>query len=248
MPDSLATMLGLINDNTSGDISAADHRATIQALYDWIPDEQKYLVGRLADETPHADDDFFTAYSGYTEVVPSGTGTWTLTRNGVGVKFTGQSASHGVAALKAFTPSAPPVTFETAMSAMVKSGGSSAMAGLVLTDGTTTTSGAYWAGLGASHLLIGGGTTLSTLAQTTVGTGVLDGDGLVYIRVIWRASNSFARAYSLDGVQWTDFAASPLSLTMTPTHVGFLGSSWTIAGPHLATFRYLRVYEADLSV
>jgi hypothetical protein len=55
MPTSLAAMLALINDNTSGDISAADHRATIEGLYEWTG--WNLDIGKPgAADTP--DDDF----------------------------------------------------------------------------------------------------------------------------------------------------------------------------------------------
>lgn len=247
MPDSLAAMLALINDNTSGDISAADHRATIEALYEWIPPEQKYLVGRLPGETAHDDDDFFEAYSGYTEVTVSGSGTWALGRAGLGVSYTGQAVGDVVAALKPFTASGPPITIETAMSGLIRTGGSTAGAGIILTDGTTSGSNGYWTIYG-HQLLHGGGGTLATMPQTSLGTGVPAGDGLLYMRVTWKSANTFTRSYSTDGDTWTDFAAADSSFTMTPTHIGFAASAWTVAGPHTARFRYLRVYEADLSV
>lgn len=245
MPDSLATMLASIDDG--GENTAAEMRAVIQALYDWIPPIEKYKMGRLPSETAHADDDFFSTYSGYTELAVTGSATWSLGHSGLGVSFTGQSANDGAVALKAFTASGPPLTIETAMSLLTKRGANPG-AGIILSDGVISTSNCMWTGVLSTNNFYGGSGTLTNLGAVSAGQYDGNGEGLLYLRLIWKSANNFARAYSLDGHTWTDFAAADTGFTLTPTHIGFVGTAWSVAGPHLATYKYLRVYETDLSV
>lgn len=251
MPDSLATMLASFNDNTSGDISAADGRGIIQALYDWIPRDQKYRMGRLAGETPHADDDFFTAYSGYTEHSPTGTATWAHSRFGLTAAFNSQAGGDLAVAVKPLTPSSPPVTIETQWSATVKVDTNPGF-GLAFTDGTVDASNVIGFG-GLSNFSIAAPAGTLTSAASGPIAGTLERSylhqGLFTARLIWTAANTFAWAISPDGgTTWTDWGSSTIAHTFTPDHIGFFVTGWGAATPNVVSFAYLRVYEADLSV
>lgn len=249
MPLTLAQMHALLNDNTSGDISAEDARDVVEALFDWIPNSQKFLVGRLPGETAHADDDFFATYSGYTEQTPTGTAVWAAGPGGLGVKFEDQSSNDMAATLKA-VPGGPPLTIQTAWSTAIYQASNPGV-GLVFTDGTAATS--TIAGFGD---LSGFGTTTftGTLTTATVGgtASALERQrlhgGMVHARWVWEASNTFSWALSVDGANWTKFNSGDLSTTITPTHFGLFVSSWSVADPITAVFHYLRVNEADLSI
>ena len=248
MPTSLAAMLALFNDNTSGDISAADGRTVIQALYDWIPTDVKFLAGRLPSETAHASDDFFTAYSGYTEQTPTGTATWAAGHGGLGVKFDDQAGNDMAATLKAI-PGGPPLTIQTCWQIAVITGSNPGV-GLVLSDGTTATSNV--AGFGsfggfAMATVTGTLTNATTSAQTAIDrTNLLQ--GILHVRLVWVSANNFAWAISPDGSNWTDWGVAAFSTSFTPTHMGLWVSTWSNTVPGAAVFRYLRVNESDLSV
>lgn len=248
MPLTLAQMEALIADG--GANTAAEMRQVIKALYDWIPPIEKYKRGRLAGETAHASDDFFTAYSGYTEQVVTGTATWGLSNIGLGVKFNGQSSNDISCTLKA-VPGGPPLTIETCWSALIQTA-SNPVLGLVLTNGTATTSTA--AGIGDfsnfGTAVIGG--TLTNMATSAISPNIERGrihQGMIFVRLIQRSTNAFRFAVSLDGTNWTNFGGADFNFGgFTPTHMGFFVSAWSATSVYTAAFPYLRVYEADLSV
>lgn len=246
-------MLASINDNTSGDISAADVRAVIQALHDWIPATERYKQGRLAGETAHASDDFFSAYSGYTEATPSGTPNWAVSRGGLSSRFVNVASANIAATLKAIPAAGMPTTIETCVS-MTIDGTNNPAVGLLFTNGTGTT--ATFAGFGimtASGGGVGWSTPSGTLNSATSGLNAIVGTwtmgSSMFIRLIWSASNTFEVAVSPDGQQWVDFTLTTLARTFTPTHMGFYVTNWNSSTSMQAvTFNYLRVYDADLSV
>lgn len=248
-PLSLAQILALLPDNTVGLISEEDMRNAIQAVYEWIPDDVKYMAGRLPSETAHASDDFFSSYSGYTEQTPTGTAVWAHGAAGLGCKFDDQVANDIAVAVKAI-PSGPPLTIQTAWRGITNVNSNPGL-GLIFTDGTGAA--ANIAGFG--DLAGFGSTGLSGQINNVTATGattVVDRSnirqGLIHVRWVWKSSNTFAQAYSLDGTHWTDFAQSDISITCTPTHMGFFVSSWSQTTPQTAAFRYLRVAASDLSV
>lgn len=249
MPDSLATMLASIEDD--GANTAAEVRAVIQALYDWIPRDQKYRMGRLAGETAHADDDFFTAYSGYTEHTPTGTATWGLSRFGLSAAFHSQSGSDLAVAVKPLTPSSPPVTIETQWSSTVKVDINPGF-GLAFTDGTVDASNVIGLGGLSNFSMVAPVGTLTSVGSGPIGHTLERSQlhqGLITARLIWTAANTFAWAISPDGgTTWTDWGSSTLAHTFTPDHIGFFVTGWGATAPNIASFAYLRVYEADLSV
>lgn len=252
MPTSLAAMLALINDNTSGDISAADVRTTIQGLYDWIPATEKYKMGRLAGETAHASDDFFTAYTGYTEQAPTGTVTWAASRGGLSAKFVSVASADIAATLKAVPAAGMPCTIETCIITEAFRAEANNGAGLIFTDGTAATSNIAAFGpmttAGATGLSVPSGTlTAATSNVTTAGTTPTNYSE-VFLRWVWSAANTFELAVSPDGEAWVDFSLTTFSRTFTPTHMGLWVTNWGAATQNVAAFRYFRVYDADLSV
>lgn len=251
MPLSLSQMQTLFADNTAGDISAADGRDVIEALYDWIPPEQKYRMGRLPGETAHADDDFFETYSGYTEMDVSGNTSWAATRGGLTVTFDSQAGAAISVALKAFTASGPPITIETAWSSAVIVASAPGF-GICFADGVTATDDFAGMGtlVGVTDILECNG-AMNGAQNFAAGVDIQkDGlhQGLVYARFIWKSANTWAWAISPDGETWTDFGDADRSFTMTPTHVGFWVTAWSQTVPQIVSYKYLRVYEADLSV
>jgi hypothetical protein len=252
MPLSLTAMQALFNDNTAGDISAADGRDVIGALYDWIPPEQKYRMGRLPGETAHADDDFFSTYSGYTEMEVSGNATWAATRGGLTVTFDSQTTSQIAVALKAFTASGPPITIETAWTSTIVSASAPGF-GICFADGVTAPDD--FAGMGT---LVGSADIIECNgamngaqnfnAGMSLQRGGLNAQGPMYARFIWKSADTWAWAISPDGETWTDFGDADRSFTMTPTHIGFWVTAWSQTSPQIVSYKYLRVYEADLSV
>ena len=247
MPLTLAQMHALIADG--GNNTAEDVRDVIEALYDWIPADQKYRRGLLAGESVHASSDFFTSYSGYTEQTVTGTATWAANRSGLGVKFSGQSANDLAATLKA-VPSGPPLTIETSWANITDESSNPGM-GLLLTDGTATTSNiAAFGELSAFGALRGTGTLTSVTANVAHNNIERERahQGRLFFRLIWKSANTFAIAVSVDTVNWIDLDASDFTPTITPTHMGLFVTSWSQSKTFTATFDYLRVYEADLSV
>lgn len=250
MPTSLAAMLTSINDG--GANTAAEMRAVITALYDWIPPLEKYKMGRLAGETAHASDDFFSTITGYTEVDVTGTTTWSSTRAGATCVFAGQSSNDFSCLLKAIPAAGLPTTIETRTVATIKEA-NNPMYGLLFTDGTASTSnlmgvGVVGADTGVPQLYNFSATIGTVTANLMVDTVLSTEIGNPFIRLTCISANNFGWSLSPDSENWTDFAFADLTPTLTPTHMGFFVSSWNGAGNQIASFNYLRVYDADLSV
>jgi hypothetical protein len=250
MPLSLAQIQALLADNTTGDISEADARDVATALFNWIPYLDRYRMGRQAGETDHADDDFFTSYSGYTEANVTGSATWAVSNNGLTCYFNSQSANDLSVSLKAITAGGPPITIETMFNGSVLDANNPGF-GICFTSGTASSSSAFAVG-GLANFdnvkMTGTLTSMTSTAITNIETGFhLSGPTLW--RVIWKSADTWAWCISPDGgTTWTDFGESDVASTFTPTHVGFWVTAWGQTTKQVATWAYLRVYEADLSV
>lgn len=249
MPLTLAQMHALIADG--GDNTAADVRDVIQALYDWIPNDQKYRMGRLPGETAHADDDFFTAYSGYTEHSPTGTADWDLSNYGLTARFFSQTANDVAVSVKDLTPTSPPVTIETTWSSAIQTLSNPGF-GLCFTDGAADASNIAAIGYLSNHGVDQIEGTLASVTPTLTGTGIDRVNfmqGTLAMRLIWKSANTFAWCVSPDGgTTWSDQSAGTFSETFTPDKIGFWVSGWSRPEPSIVSFAYLRVFEADLSV
>ncbi len=228
-----------------------------------VPEWVSYLAARQSDETPHTDDDLFTSDTSadYTEQTVSGSATWTTSRGLLSVSFDDQVATDAAAYLKAITSASAPMTIETSVQILAEEIGGSefAMAGLMISDGTATGSKCQILELGLSgpgslgqiYARRGTLTNLAGTGSNSIGNGLFVGStpfSRFYMRLIWTAANTFAVAYSLDGVTWTDKGAATFAHTMTPTHFGFYTTTWGGNNEALASFDYFRVYDADLSV
>lgn len=228
-----------------------------------VPSWVSYLTERQTGETVNSDDDFFTTDSSadYTTQTVSGTATWTIQYGLLSVVADDQTLGDVSAYLKALTSPSAPTTISTSVQLLSPEIGAAefSSAGILFTDGTATTSNAFFVGLE----MIGG----TSDAQVTERRGTLtdsQGDGStaitgdlfigisswsrVHLRAIWSAANTFEMAMSLDGVTWTDRGATTFAQTMTPTHAGFAVSTQGGNDEFLASFDYLRVDASDLSV
>lgn len=263
MPLTLTQMLALLPDNTAGDITAEDMRDVVEALYDWVPPQQRYLRGRQADETAHTDDVFFdsgaaAAPSFGTAQTPSGTAAWLEGRGVLSARFFNQSADDIAVYLKAITSASAPMTFETRATLLYGYIDFPAV-GLAISNGTAATSNVYVFYFNSSNTSFTNGTNLAAYsgvinAVVDLEANLLDQLGLIvpptlYLRVIWKSANTFKVGYSLDGVSW--IYSGDTSDTLTPTHFGpavsTFGGGDTAGDLVMGTFDYLRVYDADLS-
>lgn len=249
MPLTLTQILALLPDNTTGDISEADARDALTAIYNSIPYVDRYRMAYQTGETPHADDDFFTSYSGYTELAVTGSATWAASNNGLSCSFNTQTQNDFAVTLKAMSTGSPPVTIETMfMGAMSQTNNPGF--GMCFTDGVLSTSNG--AALGplsnfGNARFAGTLTSMSPTALTQHENRYWQQPSLW--RLVWRSANTFAWCMSPDGGStWTDFGQTDFSTTFTPTHLGLWVSSWSQSTKQVATFPYLRVYDADLSV
>jgi hypothetical protein len=248
----LAALQALLADNTAGDISPQDHRDEL--VSSWTPEWVRYLGHRLPDETAHALDDFFDSDTSadYTQTTPTGTATPTIGRGVLSWVFDDQSTSDMVGYTKAFGAISPPITIETAVRLYGSNG--TKFAGLLFSDGTAATSNYFGVFTGPVSTTSGQFTAYSgtfTAATTDHGpynlTGWSNAFGLVYLREIWKTTNTFKMQMSIDGVTWTDFGEGDMTFTMTPTRIGLLVSNYANTSPSLASHEYLRVNEVDAS-
>jgi hypothetical protein len=237
----------------AGDNTPSDVRTALTSVLDAIPESVQYLRRRLSDETPHALDDFFDSdtLADYTQTTPAGTATPTIGREVLSWVFEDQVAGDMVGLTKAFGAISPPITIETA----VRLFGSNAakQVGLCFSNGTALSS-SYLATLVNASASSGQFTaysgTFETVAtdhgpyQTAPYTNAL---GVLFLRCIWKTTNTFKMQMSIDTVTWTDFGEGDMTFAMTPTRIGLVVSSYGSTIPSLATFEYFRVDEADRS-
>lgn len=234
-----------------GDNTAEEVRDNI--VSGWTPDHVRYLDHSLPGETPNALDDFFTADSSadYTEVAASGTGVWTYGTQGVlSVKFTNQSNLDWAAALKSLGGLSAPVTIETHISLAAQPLDFLA-AGIGFSAGVLTSS--RWEGVVVGHssgLKIGYTDTSSgtiTNMDWASHSAISTLNGGLFIRYVWETTNTFSWNISPNGAVWTAMGDADQSKTLAPTHFGPFVTTYTNAAPSVASYDYLRVYEADLS-
>jgi hypothetical protein len=231
-----------------------------------IPGSIEYLITRLGSESAHADDDFFISdtTANYTTQTVSGTATWTLDANHnlLSAKFNNQSSGDAAAYLKALTSVSAPITIETAVrllpdGLMATNGTEFAMAGIIFTDGTATTSNSvsveFTVGSGPQVAIREG--TLTNMAggsaQTVKGNlfrlqKVFD---RIYLRLVWVNATTVTANVSIDGVTWTDFGSADHTITsFTPTHAGFWVSTYAGNDEAYASFDYFRRNNANQGV
>lgn len=230
---------------------------TSDAAIGTVPEWIAYLNGRQPDETGNTDDDFFTdaTKTGFTETTVTGTATWTEIRDRMSVKALSGATGDAAVALKSLTASRPPVTVETAF-ITDKVGSDFELVGVCFTDGTASTSNVVWIAelsraSGGNNIQVATGTLTNISATTRVTFANTSGQyrGLMHIRLVETAANTWAANYSPNGIDWHDMGLAPFSFTMTPTHYGlFIASYNSTTQPLIASWEYLRMHESDLDV
>lgn len=265
------SLKSLLNSGSTGQVLTRD---TTNLGYDWaaagggvtVPEWIEYLAVRQSDETSHADDDFFTSDSSadYTEQTVTGSATWSIGRGVLSVAYDDQSTLDAAAFLKSLTSPTAPITIETALRSwsLDRASGDFAMAGILFTDGTATTSNSVVAEIGMSgtgddaQWLIREGTLTDLNAGTFQTLSSLfsfdqfSAFDRIYLRLIWINTTTVATSMSIDGNYWIDLGVADLTITsFTPTHFGFWVSSYggTVVG-RLASFDYLRRDNTDKSI
>lgn len=196
----------------------------------------------------HADDDEFSSdtSANYTEVDPSGTTTWTITKNVLSCTFINHTANDIGAYLKAITM-ADGDWLET----LVRIVGTNAnynMAGLVLTDGTLTSSNAaaflVYPILNATQLSFTLWTgTVTNLSATPINSSIMShGTGAGMRLRLLRQSSTAYKIYAgpMDGAQVSDFGTGTANPGFTPTHGGLCVSTFGANHNSIASFDYLR--------
>jgi hypothetical protein len=119
------------------------------------------------------------------------------------------------------------------------------IAGIVMTDGTSSSSNAV-----SAELTMDGSTPRLQLRHgplDNMNTSPFDATDTASLRFIpwlfleleYVASNSFTVRFG-DGLSFTNWGASAASVTMTPTHVGLMWSKWAGSEEAIATFGPLR--------
>lgn len=226
MPLTLAQMLALLPDNTAGDISAADMRDVATGL--WRAADPASTPGDDADGVNWDGND---VAAGTTVTV---TGSQTITEGDglVSVKFNSQSNNDVNAVLSAKTISTGD-KWRGAVRLFARDEQYS-IAGILLTDGTTSTSNAVFASIVSSDVTNPVRLQLRHGTLTNMATSPIDISDFGLIRFIpwlvfeieYVASNSFTVRFG-DGLSFTNWGASAASVTMTPTHVGI---GWTKFG------------------
>lgn len=214
------------------------------------------MFSRPSTETAHIDDLEFDVDSlgSSTAVTPSGTAIYEVDGHVLACEFEDQAAGDLAARMWALTPTAFPVTIQTAMGFMPNAidGNEPTFAGIVLSNGTSNTSNLISLFLVGADIL-----RVSARSGTFEDTNTLEGEehvargsfGRIYLRLIWSAANTFKLQASPTGTEgsWTDFGIGPMSEMLTPTHFGVAVSSWGETLPGIAAWEYLRPTELDLS-
>jgi len=198
----------------------------------------------------HSGNDEFTGNAldtAWTQVTPSGTLTVAQGNGRLGAWCTGVAGSNAIAYVKPITISQGGY-IETAvtLTGYPTSGNNPFLAGLVLTDGTSTSS---------NHVFLGGytpgqgiffcGGALNAFNGTPGGLSsehpFLGSVGRYFLRLIWLSANTFRCNISLGGDIWHTTGIADVSKTMTPTQMGFAFSDFGAGSPGgLASFEYLR--------
>lgn len=204
------------------------------------------------DDTPTVYDDEFDDddASGWSDVTPTGTATWTEAMGLRSVLFTSQSANDCAASIMSINGLAYPLYVVTATRLLAPHADFS-MFGPLFTNGTTSAAGAIW--LMPHYDNTNPGRLLYSLRSGTlanISTTHWSADGLVlhgmhlWQRIDWVATNTWRAWFSPDGVSWTSVGQGLQSFTMSPTYFGLGVSTWGTGSTisRVATFDNFRVY------
>ena len=135
--------------------------------------------------------------------------------------------------------------FVVAMRIMSQPGANYAMAGIVLANGNTYGAGSQIVGF--TFVSSGAPQTSDTRAFTNYSTNgstsasnITSYQGhLTYLRLVYLGSNSWRTDVSPDGITWLT-GPSTLSLTLTPTYVGVMSSSWGSGTKSVISYEFMR--------
>lgn len=249
----------LIGTNTGGvftDIergfdgtSAVAHSTTDVINHVAVGDDFRNRWQEVALDRPHGtyDDEFGSASldTAWVEVTPTGTVVWTQGSGVLSVTAESQTSEDICGLVKPF-PVFPPRIIETAVRVFGNLGDYT-MAGLVFSDGTTVSSNAVAVWLELSSTA--GSVRIRQRSGTF--TAMTDDDSSVtvahygiwlYMRLRWKAINTFEIEVSTDGVSWVGLDMADMFLTFTPTHAGLMFSSWGDAevDSKVGSFEYFR--------
>jgi len=212
------------------------------------------LFRRPSGETPHALDDEFddaSIHGDWTELVINGTTTWTEQLGRLSALTTNQSDANTSPILKSIGAASYPLTIDTCTTrTSVKA--NYLMYGIIFSDGVTATDDgtAIMPYQETAEAFLTMGYRSGTLQNmgTNPGVGQIWAEsGLLYLRMIWSAADTFKAYWSADGIEWLAHPNSPVSRTLTPTHAGLWVSSWGTATTSGMSFEYFRVTASDLS-
>lgn len=216
-----------------------------------VPEWHQYLVRRLGWETPHVDDRFFAPGEPRTPVVdgtnfaPTGSISFLEGGNVLAALATANESGDLAGRLWPFTVATAPLTVEIAWADMIPAQNFS-MGGLVLSDGTTTTSNAISFTSYTGQQDLRSGTLNNMSGSTTIGNLIATGARHHnYMRLIWKSTNSFQVQRSSDGINWAQHT-SAVSVTLAPTHYGVVLSTYNAGGLRAeGNFAYIRVSATD---
>ena len=208
------------------------------------------LFFRPSDEAVHVDDQEFTGALGGTEVVTTGTVTWEQKQSVLSVRFANLTANDIASQVYALTATTAPITIDVTLSVMM-SEDNHHQAGVLFSDGVTSTDSVVVAGIHRSGAVLINRGTFTNVENTELATHTPAGEwnaSPTYLRLVYVSANNWQFLVSPDGVLYTDFDLGDQSFTMAPTHFGVYATTWGDATTSVASWHYLRVTDADLSL
>lgn len=196
----------------------------------------------------HADDDEFDTdtSASYTAVTPAGTANWSIANHALACQFTNQDSSDAAAFLKSITL-ANGEWLETSIRVNASSVNYT-FAGLVLSDGTTTTSNAICistfrsASVDVTTIRADYG-TLTNLATAGINYdfGPWSFGGALRLRLIRNSSTAYTWTVSDEtGSKFYGYSVSTVNPGFTPTKGGVFVSTWGSVHEAVVSFDYLR--------
>src|SRR5258706_245385 len=179
------------------------------------------------------DDEFSTNTSGsYSTITPSGSVNWLIGNHVLSCLFSNQTAADICAFVKPMTI-ADEKWFESCIALLSRTSTSFGMAGIVVTDGTSTSSNAM------ALIITRSGTLLEFSVELWVGTitNMTSGNllfvlgsnflgGRLKLQLLRNSATSYTwLASTIDGGQFSGFGVSTVNPAFTPTHARFFGST-----------------------
>lgn len=236
---------------TSSD-SIAAHTADHNLLHQFFND-----IRHEATAVDHVDTDLFDDTSinaAWTQLIVSGTATWTEDKSVLSVHATNQTADDYAAIGKPITSFVTPSTIDTRVKfASLANGTFSKVVGIFFSDGITATDNvvAFLYFSAGDLMQMRGFSGTFTLLNTGEGTSFNLGNnpfhgGWGHLRLVSQSANNWEVLFSIDGVTYFSLDSS-FAQTMTPTHFGLLVGTNSGSEQMLATFDHFVVTDSDLS-